>query len=229
MTASVASSLPLPPVVTIALDFLREPDSNPNRMDADQFALLVRGISKLGFLQPLLVRPDPDVSGRFIIVDGVHRARAARQAGLTDVSCVVAGNLDEAHAVLAQIGMNRLRGSLDLAQVADSAAHLATMGLDLEELTLSGFTTRELDDLLRATNQPDSPDLLGQPGGSAPETSAPGATVERPFGLELTFKTKADLDRVRKSLRKAAGKNTRGAKHAVAHLSDGLLRLVEGA
>ena len=69
---------------------LIEPDRNQPRKSFDEQALseLADNISQVGILQPLLVRP-AKVAGRYTIVAGERRWRAARLAGLTEVPVIV--------------------------------------------------------------------------------------------------------------------------------------------
>ena len=67
--------------------------------DAD-FAVFRQGISERGQLQPILVRPHPDLPGRFMIVFGHRRARAARELGLP-VRAVVK-EIEEINHIIAQ-------------------------------------------------------------------------------------------------------------------------------
>ena len=50
--------------------------------DKEEFALFRDGIEKDGQLQPILVRPHPTKSGRYMIVFGHRRTRAARELGI---------------------------------------------------------------------------------------------------------------------------------------------------
>ena len=69
---------------------LIEPDRNQPRKTFDEQALseLADNISQVGILQPLLVRPGK-VVGRYTIVAGERRWRAARLAGLTEVPVII--------------------------------------------------------------------------------------------------------------------------------------------
>ena len=202
-------------VIQVKLDQLVEPPVNPNVMDEGDFRLLVHGIRESGFLQPLLVRPfSPD---RWEIVDGVHRARAALEAGLTEV-VVVVSPMDERRARLLQIGMNRLRGDLDLSAVARVVASLRIEAPDLDDLSLSGFDASEVDEMVRIAAGIE-PDPIEDGMGAGPAEKPEG--TPKPFSLELRFDTREDLARVKRSLRKAAGKGT--------PLEVGLMRIIDGA
>jgi len=69
---------------------LLEPNPFQPRTTFDEAALtdLADDIKAHGILQPLLVRPHPSQPGRFQIVAGERRWRAAQQAGLTEVPCI---------------------------------------------------------------------------------------------------------------------------------------------
>ena len=55
----------------------------------DSITELVQSVRARGILQPLLVRPDPNAPGRFQIIAGERRWRAARKAGLAMVPVVI--------------------------------------------------------------------------------------------------------------------------------------------
>ena len=93
----------------ISVDEIRENGWNPNRMDRGKFCALVEAIRRFGFVQPLLVRRREDF---YEVVDGAHRLRAAKEAGLTAVECVVV-ECDEEEAKLRTLMMNRLRGRFE--------------------------------------------------------------------------------------------------------------------
>ena len=209
---------------TIArVDQLDDPPSNPNRMPASTFRLLVEAIKRIGFVQPVLVRQVPVMLApgeatpepRYQIVDGWHRVRAAREAGLTDVPVVIT-DLDANQARAVQVGMNKMRGELDLSAVSSLVDELHTDGWDLEALALTGFDSSELTDMLRAMSS-DSDDVLNGAPAAMPDAVEPAV---KPFVLELTFATKDELAKAKKGLRKAAGK---GGDMAL-----GLIRLIEG-
>ena len=72
-------------------------DPNPrqprNRFDDEQIAELATSIRELGILQPLLVRPGP--AGRYELIAGERRLRAATAAGLDQVPVVVVETDDQ--------------------------------------------------------------------------------------------------------------------------------------
>ncbi len=74
-------------LTVLSTDVLEPNGWNPNEMDAEQFAELVAEVRHLGRIcKPIIVRPEGD---RFVIVDGEHNWRAAREAGFNEVPCEV--------------------------------------------------------------------------------------------------------------------------------------------
>jgi ParB-like chromosome segregation protein Spo0J len=221
---------------------------NPNSMSDEDYAALVAGIRRTGFLQPVLVRgpepppaptldaPDDEVltavedeaawraalalggvgalaqmGAELRIVDGEHRWRAACEVGLTEIPCVV-GDFDEKTARLLQIGMNRLRGELDLSAVGRTFQELFDGGAELDELLASGYTADEVGGLLAAM-RPDPEDLadVGAVGGDEPETSgaADGDSLGKAWELTITLDSRKELQAVRKKLNRLGNKDLR--------------------
>lgn len=223
----------------IKLSEIADPPVNPNRLAEPRYDLLIEAMLRVGHAQPALARPK---DGAYEIVDGVHRTKAVRailamdphaiedlerrravvdfQAAHTDgaVDCVVRDMTDE-QARLVQIGMNKLRGELDLSAVADILAELEGMGVEHSELTLSGFTADEVADLISTTadfGEDIPPDVGGLP-------EEPKEEKVKPFVLELTFRTRDELAKAKRGLRKAAG----GGKSP--DLAKGLINLIDGS
>lgn len=94
--------------------------------DEQDFALLRDGIGKDGQLQPILVRPHPSVAGRFMIVFGHRRTRAARELGIP-VRAVVRDIAEIAH-IVAQGQENSRRADLSFIEKALFARKLQSMG-----------------------------------------------------------------------------------------------------
>lgn len=94
--------------------------------DEGDFAQLRVGIEKDGQLQPILVRPHPSANGRFMIVFGHRRTRAARELG-RPVRAVVREVAEIAH-IIAQGQENSRRADLSFIEKALFARKLQSMG-----------------------------------------------------------------------------------------------------
>lgn len=87
---------------TLKLDVLQPGKYQPRtRMDEGSLYELAESIKSQGVMQPILVRPVS--AGRYEIIAGERRSRAARLAGLDEVPVLVKEVPDEAAAVMALI------------------------------------------------------------------------------------------------------------------------------
>lgn len=202
-------------ITMLAVDAIVPAPRNANQMSAGRFAQLKGAIGSAGFLQPVLVQPG-EKAGVFEIVDGHHRVQAARELGRAEVPVVV---LPRGDARIIALSMNRLRGETNLAEAALVIDELVGEGISAEDLDVTGFSVAEINDLIASvrSTEPELDDLDAavQPDATA---DAGGSPVDRPFVLELRFRTRVDLAAAKKALRRAAGKG--------AELADGLLRVV---
>jgi ParB family chromosome partitioning protein len=87
---------------TLSIDRLRPGKFQPrSKMDAASLAELALSIKEQGVMQPILVRPVE--GGRFEIVAGERRWRAAQQAGLREIPALVKNVPDQAALAVALI------------------------------------------------------------------------------------------------------------------------------
>lgn len=174
----------VPPAKPIALDLCDEMESrNPNVLGPERYEALKKGIAKHGFIQPILVY---ETDGRYVIVDGVHRVKAARELGMPKVTAVVAGSPEEARML--RLALNKIRGELNQTVVGEDLLALQEV-YDLDELTLSGFTHAEINVLMDiASYDGDEDDLL---------SGAPLDTSEdvKPKSYNLTLKFESESQR----------------------------------
>ncbi|HET6198384.1 MAG TPA: ParB/RepB/Spo0J family partition protein [Acetobacteraceae bacterium] len=110
----------------IPLDLL-EPNPFQPRSSIDPVALeeLTQSVRLRGVLQPLLVRPHPTASGRYQIVAGERRWRAAGAAGLHEVPALVHELADTEAAAVALVE-NLQRQDLDALDEAEGYDRLLT-------------------------------------------------------------------------------------------------------
>ena len=129
----------------INIKHLKEQEVNAQKMPQHQFDALVRNIKNDGELQslPLVHQPDgPD--GEIRIISGHHRVRAAYKAGLTEVPCIVETRpLTQAQIRARQLAHNQIHGTSDPEIVAQLLDEID----DVVELTSTGFTDQELEEL----------------------------------------------------------------------------------
>ena len=112
---------------TVALDQLRPSPFQPrSRVDEAAVAELAASVAQKGVLQPLLVRL---VDGRFEIVAGERRFRAAKKAGLSTVPVVVRELSDQETLEIAIIE-NLQREDLTPLEEARAFERLAGFGMD---------------------------------------------------------------------------------------------------
>jgi len=107
----------------LSIDQLIRGKYQPRRhFDPEQLRELAESIKTTnGLLQPIVVRPT--VEGKFEIIAGERRWRAAQLAGLTDVSCLVSNYTDE-QALQASIIENINRADLNPIEEAEAYQRL---------------------------------------------------------------------------------------------------------
>lgn len=93
----------------IPLDQLRPHPMNANVMPEDLRAKLKAHIHRTGRYPFVVVRPHPDDSGCFQILDGHHRVEILRELGHTEARCDV-WQVDDREAKLLLATLNRLEG-----------------------------------------------------------------------------------------------------------------------
>lgn len=133
----------------INIKHLKEQELNAQEMPKHQFDALVRNIKNDGELQSLVYVHQPDgPNGEIRIISGHHRVRAAYKAGLTEVPCIVeTAPLTTAQIRARQLAHNQIHGESDPKLVAQILEEID----DVIELTATGFTDTELEELTNNT------------------------------------------------------------------------------
>jgi len=124
------------------------------RMDEGSLYELAESIKSQGIMQPILVRPVGDpTEGRYEIIAGERRSRAAKLAGLTEVPVLVKDVPDEAAAAMALIE-NIQREDLNPLEEAQGLQRLtAEFGLTHEQAAQAvGRSRSAASNLLRLLN-----------------------------------------------------------------------------
>lgn len=117
----LAQHRPTPVGRLIATDKL-DPNPEQPRVEIGDLAELTASIKEKGVLEPLLVKPSK-MSGRWMIIAGERRWRAAREAGIREVPCIEMDVDDRAVAEIALIE-NMQRKDLTAWEEADGLAAL---------------------------------------------------------------------------------------------------------
>jgi ParB family chromosome partitioning protein len=151
--ASIAATDGAPSV--LRLDRLQPGKYQPRtRMDEGSLYELAESIKAQGIMQPILVRPVGDpAAGRYEIIAGERRSRAAKLAGLTEVPVLVKDVPDEAAAAMALIE-NIQREDLNPLEEAQGLQRLTSeFGLTHEQAAQAvGRSRSAASNLLRLLN-----------------------------------------------------------------------------
>ena len=144
-----------PELRELPLDLIRPNPSQPRtRFDPSSISSLAASIADAGVVQPLIVRPLPD--GRYELIAGERRWRAAREAGVQTVPAVVR---DEAEAGRLQTALIENMAREDLNPVDEAracAALVEDLGLSKEELARRlGRSRSAISNLIRLLDLPD--------------------------------------------------------------------------
>jgi ParB family chromosome partitioning protein len=132
---------------------------NPNqprrRFDEVGLAALAGSLGERGMLQPVLVRPKR--GGRYELVAGERRWRAARMAGLTAIPALVCAR-DDGEALEAALVENMAREDLNpIEQARACAALVEELGLTREEVGRRvGRSRVAVSNLIRLLDLPDA-------------------------------------------------------------------------
>jgi ParB family chromosome partitioning protein len=139
----------------LPLEMVRPNPNQPRRrFDPETISTLADSLTDAGMIQPILVRPLPD--GRFELIAGERRWRAAQEAGLETVPALIR---DEDAATRMQTALIENVAREDLNPVDEAracAALVEDLGLTKEELARRLGRSREsISNLVRLLNLPD--------------------------------------------------------------------------
>jgi ParB family chromosome partitioning protein len=144
-----------PELRDLPLDLIRpNPDQPRTRFDPASISSLAASIADAGIVQPLIVRPLAD--GRYELIAGERRWRAAREAGIQTVPAIVR---DEAEADRLQTALIENMAREDLNPIDEAracAALVEDLGLSKEELARRlGRSRSAISNLIRLLDLPD--------------------------------------------------------------------------
>ncbi|WP_018148808.1 ParB/RepB/Spo0J family partition protein [Henriciella marina] len=110
---------------TLSISDIRPNPQQPRRYFSEaELSELAESIRAKGVLQAILVRPDPKTDGKYQIVAGERRYRAAKQAGLTEIPATIRA-MDELE--LLEIGIIENVQRTDLNPIEEAEAYGALM------------------------------------------------------------------------------------------------------
>ncbi len=126
-------------------------------VSAAAMAELAESVRRQGILQPILARSSPGEPGRFQIIAGERRWRAAQAAGLHEIPVLVR-ELGDAEAMAAGLVENLQRQDLNPIEEAEGFARLTgEFGLTQEQLGEAiGKSRSHVTNALRLLNLPDA-------------------------------------------------------------------------
>lgn len=134
-TASSSSSPPTEGrLLHIPLELIHPHPANPNVMTKEQLETLARNIEHVGGYTPLVVRPHPQHTGEYQLLDGEQRTEALPRLGYDSALCYV-WECDDNTALLLLAALNRLRGEDVPARRAELLHELSAL-MPVEELAL---------------------------------------------------------------------------------------------
>jgi ParB family transcriptional regulator, chromosome partitioning protein len=139
----------------IPVELIRSnPDQPRTGFDPETLDRLAASVAEAGVVQPLIVRPLRD--GRYELIAGERRWRAAREAGLAVVPAVVRDG-DGAERLQTALIENMAREDLNPVDEARACSALVEeLGLSKEELALRlGRSRAALSNLIRLLDLPD--------------------------------------------------------------------------
>lgn len=124
--------------------------------DPEDLAELVHSVKEFGVLQPIVVRPHPDLPGKFELVMGERRLRATKAAGLDTIPAVIKDTANE--AMLRDALLENLHRS-QLNPLEEASAYqqlLADFGITQEELANRiGRSRPQISNTLRLLKLPE--------------------------------------------------------------------------
>ena len=121
--------------VHIPLDLISPSPTQPRKVfDPETLSELASSIAEIGILEPIIVRQadasellPPSNGHQYQIVIGERRWRAAREAGLRDIPCIIR-ELSDADAFLLALSENVQRADLTPLEEAEAFQHLIFSG-----------------------------------------------------------------------------------------------------
>lgn len=129
-------------------------DWNPNAMDMETFNILVETVRQEGMNQPILVREKPGESDKYELIDGEHRLKASKAAGLLKIVVIVVPYSDSM-AKVRTVSMNNIRGEYIPLKMAKLLVELQEEYSEEEIRRMTGVREEEFANLLNLLDVPE--------------------------------------------------------------------------
>lgn len=137
-------------IVMIPIGDLAHHPENP-RADLGDLTELTESIRANGILQNLTVVPDPQTC-KYLVVIGNRRFEAAKAAGMVEVPCAVAADMDHKTQVATMLMENMQRQDLTPYEQAQGFQLMMDLGFKEKEIgEKTGFSTKTVKDRLKLT------------------------------------------------------------------------------
>lgn len=121
-------------------------DYNPNKVAPPEMKLLKHSIEEDGYTQPIVTYYDKD-NDIYIVVDGFHRFRCAKEYFHLDEIPVVTIDKDLSNRMASTIRHNRARGTHQIADMSKIVVDLTNNGWS--ENQIAKHLGMELDEIIR--------------------------------------------------------------------------------
>ena len=121
-------------------------DYNPNRVARPELMLLKHSIEKDGYTQPIVVYYDEKID-RYIIVDGFHRYRCAKEFFHLNLIPIVEIKKDISNRMASTIRHNRARGTHQIKDMSKIVKDLTEAGWSDQKICWE--LGMELDEVIR--------------------------------------------------------------------------------
>jgi ParB/RepB/Spo0J family partition protein len=100
-------------VIELPIEKIKPNKWNPNVMTTDLFNALVENIKEIGMVEPILVVPDTEEEGMYIVISGEHRWDAVKVLDYKTVPAIIRDNFSEDAQKFQTVRMNVLKGKMD--------------------------------------------------------------------------------------------------------------------
>jgi ParB-like chromosome segregation protein Spo0J len=139
-------TFPVLKVKMIPMDKIVANDYNPNKVAPPEMKLLKKSIEEDGYTMPIVVYQDKE-NDCYIIVDGFHRYRCAKEYfGLSEIPATIIDK-DLSNRMASTIRHNRARGTHQIKSMSDIVLSLIHQGWD--DLKIAQHLGMDAEEVLR--------------------------------------------------------------------------------